>query len=188
MGRERKKREANLTLEEVALVVDGLVETLGDEGAKRLGEVIRTDPRFSADIEVLEKLAREAGLQPDGSFEYLSAAHALHEALAMLLATDGWRHPAEILDPDGSCGIPYAQLIRLARKREGKSGDEEAATILEVRQRLEKALAAEMAEESLVERFVAGLLDLPQERAVLLLAQAERQYDPHRSTSLARDR
>ncbi len=165
-----------LTLEEVALVADGLVETLSTEGARCLGQVLGTDPRYSAEIEKLQALAEAAGLRPKASFEYFSAAQALDQALTELLAADGWRHPAEVLDPDGSCGIPYAQLVRLAREREGKAAAEDAAAILDVRQRLEEALAAEMAEDALLERFVARLFDLPPERAMRLLARAGRQY------------
>jgi hypothetical protein len=170
-----KTRASTLTREELALVADGLVESLTDDGARRLGHVIRTDPRFTAEFVELEAVAREAGLEPGGSFEYLSAAQAIDEALTMLLDTRGWGHPAEILDPDGSRGIPYPMLIRLARKREGKS--EDAERILQVRQRLEEAFAAEKAEDALVERFVAVLLELPPERATHLFARAAQQYN-----------
>ena len=163
-----------LSREELALVADGLVENLTDDGAKRLGQVIRTDPRFLAEFGELDALAREAGLEPGESFEYLSAAQAIDEALAALLDAREWSHPAEILDPDGACGIPYPMLIRLARKREEKSDD--AERILKVRQRLEEAFAAEMAEDAFVERFVAVLLELPPERATHLLARAAQQY------------
>ncbi len=165
-----------LTLEEVALVADGLVETLSQEGAKCLGQVLRTDPRYTAEIEELEALAREAGLRPGDSFEYLSAAKALDETLTELLAADGWRHPAAVLDPDGSRGIPYASLIRLAKEREGRAAEGDAETIQEVRQRLEEAFAAEMAEDTLLEQFVARLSDLPPERALHLLSRAGREY------------
>ena len=164
-----------LSREELALVADGLVENLTDDGAKRLGQVIRTDPRFLAEFGELDALAREAGLEPGESFEYLSAAQAIDEALAALLDAREWSHPAEILDPDGSRGIPYPMLIRLARKREGKS--EDAERILQVRQRLEEAFAAEKAEDALVERFVAVLLELPPERATHLFVRAAQQYN-----------
>ena len=163
-----------LTLDEVALIADGLSETLSDEGARCLAQVIRTDPRYAAEIEQLEALAREAGLRPEDSLGYLSAARALDEALTALLAADGWKHPAEVLDPDGTRGIPYAPLIRLARERERKAAGEERETILEVRQRLKEALAAETAEESILEQFLARLLELPPERAIPLLARTTR--------------
>ncbi len=182
-------RRHGLTLEEVALVADGLVETLSDDAANRLGQVIRTDPRFETEIAELEVLAQEAGLGADDTFECLSVAQAVDETLSVLLDADGWSHPKEVLDPDGSRGIPYPPLIRLARGREGKSAAPEK--ILQVRQRLEEALAAEMAEDALVERFVARILELPPERAIQLIARAAHQYEQQldqlrRSTSARR--
>ncbi len=166
---------SSLTLEELALVVDGLVETLSDDAAKRLGQVLRADPRFETEIAALEALAREATLGPGDAREYLSVAQAVDRALTQLLDAAGWRHPAEVLDPDGTRGIPYQPLIRLARKRERTSADPDK--IRDVRQRLEEALAAEMAEDALVERFVSGLLELPPERAVHLIARAAHHYE-----------
>ena len=171
-------RRCALTLEELGLVADGLVESLSDDGARRLGQVIRTDPRFETGIAELEQLARAAGLQPGVSFEYLSAAQAGDEALTTLLHADGWNHPAEILDPDGSRGIPYTLLIRLARQREGRR--EDAGRIRDVRRRLEEAHAAELAVEALADRFVAGLFELPEDEASALLRQVEWQYTKSR--------
>ena len=179
-------RRCGLTLEELALVADGLAESLSDDGARRLGQVIRTDPRFETDLAELEQLAREAGLQPGDSFEYLSAAQAGDEALTTLLHADGWNHPAEILDPDGSRGIPYPLLIRLARERAGKG--EHAARILDVRQRLEEAQAAELAVEALVDRFVAGLFELPEDEASALLRRVERQHLEDRKRAAENER
>ncbi len=174
-GRPGGDPRRDLTLEELALVVDGLVETLSDDATKRLGQVLRTDPRFEAEIAELEGLAREAALGSEDTREYLSVAQAVDRALTLLLDADGWKHPAEVLDPDGTRGIPYAPMIRLARERERTSEDPEK--IRGVRQRLEEALAAETAEDALVEGFVARLLELPPARAIRLIARAARHYE-----------
>jgi len=36
-----------------------------------------------------------------------------------LVEADGWQHPAELLDPDGSRGISYRELVCLAEARAG---------------------------------------------------------------------
>ncbi len=166
--------EATLTLEELALLADGMVESLSDDAVRRLAEVIRSDPRFAADLAALEKLAGEAGAPPDESGGRLSAAVAADRALGRLLAAEGWTHPAEILDPDGCAGVPYASLIALATARQETA--EYPSRLEEVRRRLEEALAAETAEDRLLERFLAGLRQLPPERAARVLSRAVPQY------------
>ena len=126
---------------------------------------------YNQPIGSLNELAGLAQVEPGSPDGYLSVAASLDQALALLVDTRGWNHPSEVLDPDRSIGIPYAALIRLARAREAGS-----ARMLDVRQRLEEALAAEMAEDALVDQFVARLLTLPLERAELLLGQAGRKY------------
>ncbi len=166
--------EASLTLEELALLADGMVESLSDDAARRLAAVIRADPRFSDELAVLEKLAVEAGVRPDESNGRLSAAVASDQALGRLLAAEGWRHPGEILDPDGSVGVPYAPLIALAAARQETAAD--PSRLEEVRRRLEEALAAEAAEDRLLEQFLSGLRELPPERAARVLSRAVPEY------------
>lgn len=170
MSAEPETPAGALTLEEVAVLVDGTCDFIADDEAKRrLAEHIRSDPRLASQVAELEELAREARA-PD-----FGAALAIHQALDALLTAEGRRHPAEILDPDGSAGILYADLAHLARVRERTSG--EPGKIRDVRRRLEEALAAERAEDALVERFVGGLLELPPERAVRLIARAAHQVE-----------
>ena len=165
-------KEQPLTLEDLALVADGLADSIDTEGAKRLAKLVSTDPRLEPELATLEAVASEAGLTRRPTGEYLSAGHSLDQALQRLVDEDEWTHPADVLDPDASLGVPYEPLIKLARARE--QGD--PGRMLAIRRRLEEALAAEMAEEALVERFVLHLLELPRERAQLLMGKALQEY------------
>ncbi len=171
--------EAHLTLEELALLADGMVESLSDDAVRRLAAVILSDPRFAPQLAALEKLAREAGARPGEAAGYLSAAVAADQALGRLLAAEGWTHPAEILDPDGAVGVPYASLIDLAKARQETAEDQ--PRVRAVRRRLEEALAAEAAEDRLLERFLAGLRELPPERAARVLSRAVPEYRRERA-------
>ncbi len=151
-----------------------MVESLSDDAVRRLAAVIRTDPRFSSQFAELEKLAGEAGSRPGEAAGRLSAAVAADQALDRLLAAEGWTHPAEILDPDGSTGVPYTSLIDLATARQETA--EEPSQVRAVRRRLEEAFAAEGAEDRLLERFLAGLRELPPERAARVLSRAVPEY------------
>ena len=173
MTEARDQPRVELSLEELALLVDGLGDTISTETAQRLAAHLRTDPRVGDQIRTLEDLARQAGLRPGAPGGYLSAAVALQTALTLLVDTEDWEHPADVLDPDSSVGIPYEEMIRLARAFEQDTPSER---MVAVRQRLEEALAAEMAEDALVERFVARLSELPPERADFLLGRTRREY------------
>ncbi len=104
-----------LTLEEVALLVDG-ADQVPRETARHLGPVIRTDPRFTRHVETVEALAQDAAIKP-GSENRLADGVAANAELDRLLEAAGWTDPAEVLDPSGERGIRYAPLVHIARAR-----------------------------------------------------------------------
>ncbi|MCP4964367.1 MAG: hypothetical protein GY926_03945 [bacterium] len=163
---------SGLTLEDVATLVDGASE-IGPATAERLSRLISAHPLCADQIARLEGMASDAGL--DAELEArLSAALGCSRDLDLLLESRDWRHPSEVLDPDGERGIAYRSLIRAADARIERSRSPEL--LLESRRKLERAEAAERAEEDLVACFVDGLLDRPPERAERLLRLADSRY------------
>ncbi len=98
--------------------------------------------------------------------------------------TEGWQHPAEVLDPDGTLGIAYRELVRLAEARvagaraaeEQATGTPESARLPEVQEKLERAWAEEKAWEAPIRRIASHLEDHDPEAAELLLTQVLAQY------------
>lgn len=131
-----------LTLEELAEVADGdALHT--QERRDRLAHVICTDPRFAEQLERLEQLARDAGLGPEWG-SYRGVALEENEDFDRLLATDTWRDPAEVLDPDGDRGFSYDCLISIAKARAARA--EDPAVLEAVQERLEQAWAVSRGE------------------------------------------
>ncbi len=167
----REIDESLLTLEDVALVLSASREVPAGT-AGRLAGVVRTDPRFEPHVERLEALAEEAGL-PEAQDRPLSALHC-QRSFERLAAAKDWRHPAEVLDPDGELGIAYRELVHLARARARRQGAPRSYG--EALVKLEAAWAQEKERAALVERFVEGLIGYEPEAAERLLRLASAEY------------
>ncbi len=163
--------ESLLTLEDVAILISAAGD-LPAATAGRLARAVRTDPRFEPHVERLDALAGEAGL-PAADDRPLSALHCDRSFERLAAATD-WRHPAEVLDPDGDRGIAYPELLRLARTRARLPGA--PGRYAEVLARLEEAWAEERERAGLVERFVEGLIGYGPQQAERLLRLAASEY------------
>ncbi len=158
-----------LTLQDVALLLAGKPDQIPRDTARRLPEVIRTDPRFAGLVEELRALAREAGFEPVRD-EDLETALDCRRDLERLLAAEGWEHPAEVLDPEGDVGISYRELSCLAAaraERERGRGRPRA-----VQEKLERAWASQRERDAPVVNFVTRLLEHDEETAEALLQQA----------------
>ncbi len=110
-----------LALEEVALLIDG-GDQIPRRTVRRLGRVIRSDPRFTGHLELAEALARDAAIEP-GSDNRLADGVDANQDFDRLLSAGDWTDPAEILDPDGERGVPYTPLIHIARARIQRAAD-----------------------------------------------------------------
>ena len=143
-----------LTLEELADVADG--DALHTQEARdRLARVIQTDPRFAEQLEHLEALARDAGVKR-GSYRGIGLEE--NQDFDRLLADDGWRDPAEVLDPDGQRGFSYGRLIAIARARAARA--EDPSSLHAMRERLERARAASRGETAAGWDLAESELDL----------------------------
>ncbi len=94
----------------------------------RLFEQARSNPRMSADIAILDRLAKEA----------LTDSHEqavrLHFQFAALLNRRGWAHPAEVLGEP----VPFAALLSIAEATLARQGAT-ATRLLEIKELLEAA-------------------------------------------------
>ncbi len=169
---ELEETEELLSLEDLALLIDG-VEGAPDRMLDRLSTTIRTDARFAKQFAVLECLADEAGLAPETSSRFTSAIGA-HGDVDRLLEAEGWRHPAEVLDPDGDRGILYPVLTRIVAARVDRADD--PGLLLRVQEKLGQAYADEQADETMVTRFVEALRRRDKGTAQRLLYRADRQW------------
>ena len=165
-----------LTLEDLAALLSH-TDQLPLRTALKLTEVIRTDPRFADQVEVLQTMARQAGIGLDRE-DWPEAALHCHRDLERLLATEGWEHPAEVLDPDGETGVTYRELVHLAEARAGASEDPRLG---EIRQRLQRAWAAEREKAAPIQRIVTELLGQGRDAARHMLNQAFVEYERRRT-------
>ena len=163
-----------LTLEDVAQLADKS-DQLSCATMDHLRLFVRSDELFAPQLTVLESMARDAGLGE--SNDRLYAGLQCNEELDDLLESRDWQHPAEVLDPEGTLGISYRELIRIAEARARRA--EESAALDEVRDKLELALAAEKAKTYCVDAFVAALLAMDSKEAERLLRRATRAYRSH---------
>ncbi len=106
-----KEREPQLSLEDLARLVDG---DIGEDVQQRLKTVLRTDPRYAAQFAALDGLAAEAGTDD------LWQAYIRHQEFDRLLAAkEPWKDPAEVLD-SGQLAffrVDYRQLLAIADSR-----------------------------------------------------------------------
>ncbi len=137
-----------LTLEDIAALADG--QDISDDTVRRLSEWVHTDRQFAEPVRHLKALAGDAGV------ELLSDGELLDRDFDRLLATEGWEHPAELLDPEGEVGVPYPELLAIAEARaEARAGrGEDAAPIETVRRKLEHAARPHASVESLVDQVL----------------------------------
>ncbi len=158
-----------LTLQDVALLLAGKPDQIPRDTARRMAEVIRTEPRYAERVEELRTLAREAGFEPVRD-EDLETALDSRRDLERLLTAEGWEHPAEVLDPQGEIGISYRELACLAAARAER--EEGRGRARAVQEKLERAWASQREREAPVVRFVTRLLEHDEETAEALLQQA----------------
>ena len=135
-----------LTLEDIAALADG--QGISRQTVRRLREWVRTDQQFAEPVRHLKTLAGDAGV------DLLGDAELLDRDFDRLLATEGWEHPAELLDPEGEIGVPYAELLAIAEARTRAGRGEDAAPIEAVRRKLERAAAPRASVESLVDQVL----------------------------------
>jgi len=167
---EKRPPKDPLTLEDIAVLAD---ETdLPVDAVRRVGEFARTHPLFTERIASLRALAEEAGV------ERLWDALLLSKEFESLLQAETWEHPAEILDPDGNLGIPYRELVHIAKARAARAEDPSVFTV--IRQKLEKAREAQRAAAAPVHSIVAQLLNHEPGKAEKLLHQAILEYQRQR--------
>ncbi len=164
--------ETLLTLEDVAHLL-AQAGQLPLETIRKLAPVIATDHRFARHVESLESLARDAGVDTERG-DWPLAAFYCQRDFERLLAAEGWQHPAEVLDPDGTLGIAYRELVRLAGARAGRS--REPGRLPAVRKRLERAWAEARTKEAPVQSIASQLLDHEPAAAEQLLTQALAEY------------
>ncbi len=168
-------REDRLTLEDVALLEDEAGQVPPDT-LSRVRAVIRSTEELAPHYRYLGALAEAAGM-PETSDRLYVGLRCLEE-LERLAQAEGWRHPAEVLDPEGESGIQYAELVNLARTRARQA--EEPGRYRQLERRLERAWAVEKAADELTETFAARLCDYQPAVAERLLRQAMRQYRARR--------
>lgn len=164
--------ETLLTLEDAAHLL-GRTDQLPSETIRRLGPVFGSDARFAGHVERLEALARAAGIETDVD-DWPATALYCHRDFDRLVATDGWQHPAEVLDPDGSLGICYHELVRIAEARAQRA--REPDRLLAIKDRLEQAWADEQARQAPVRDIVTLLRDHDPDAVEQLLSLAAAEY------------
>ncbi|MCP4004693.1 MAG: hypothetical protein GY725_10895 [bacterium] len=174
--RKHEISEDLLTLEEVALLVDG-GDQVPPETARHLGPVIRTDPRFSKHVEIAEAMARDAAIKR-GTDDRLADGVSANADFDRLTACDEWSDPAEILDPSGERGIPFAPLIHIAQARLQQTEDRnQLQAVLEKLRRAEffDKLRQEVAqlntELEVLDRPTTRLLDSTLKKIEVLLSR-----------------
>ena len=164
-----------LSLEDVAMVLGEV--SLPDATFRRLRRTVRSDPRLAAPVEQLEKMARDAGLDPRQD-ESLWYAFRTRELLERLLTDLGWRHPGEVLDVENELEIYLDELIALTavRVRKARDGRRPKAVL----EKLERVRAEAEGRKALVEELVERLLGYESEVADRLLLQAGREHRDRR--------
>ena len=140
---------------------------------RRLADANRADSRFSRHYEALATLARDAGFEPVRD-EDLETALECHRDFQRLLDSEGWEHPAEVLDPEGELGISYRELAHIAAARADRAAGEGRPAA--VREKLLRAWAAQRQKAAPVVSFVAQLLEHEDEKAEAMLQQASIEY------------
>ena len=153
--------EIDLTIEDVALLVDGT--GISDGSARKLAPFFAADPRLAEPLAHLRRLAEDAGA------DCLWHAVKIDQDLDELIAAGDWNHPAEVLDADA--GICYPELISLAASRASKTAGPQKCRLLDVGKRMERAYADEQAVEDFFQRTIDRLLALERDRADALLAR-----------------
>ncbi len=163
---ESQLDEEVLTLEDVALLIDR-TDQFPLDTLQRLRNLVTRDTRFSGHVERLEAMAREAELGE--SRDRMNAALLIHRHYRQLeQAEDWWHHPAEVLDPDGTIGVYYKELLAIARARAN------AGSPPDFLGKLEAAWVDEQAKNDLAEDFATRLLTFdPSETDQLLFRVAQ---------------
>ncbi len=187
--------ESLLSLDDVAMLASaGTSGQLPRPTIRHVAAANRMDPRFSRHYEALAVLARDAGFNPVREQD-LETALVCHRDFQRLLDAEGWEHPSEVLDPDGELGISYRELAHIATVRADRQaggtpapqeqagetpapqdrpeGDGKAVT---VRDKLQRAWAAQREKVAPVAHFVARLLEHDEQTAESLLQQASIEY------------
>lgn len=162
-----------LSAHDAALLANGHAQ-LPDATMRKIVAVVRTDGRFAGHYEALRSLATDAGFEPVRDKD-LETALDCHQDFERLLTSEGWEHPAEILDPEGELGICYQELIHIAAARARREPDSER--VKAVRDRLERAWEAHRKRHEPVERFVARLLEHDETTAKRLLQRASSEHE-----------
>lgn len=139
----------------------------------KLRILVHSMERFAPQLAYLKALAEDAGL-PEDQDDRLHAGWLCNQEFDALQATPAWRHPAEVLDPDGNLGIGYAELIHIAGIRARRA--EEPAALQAIGEKLRAAKSAEGPSQDCVDAFVTALLAAEPEDAEILLSRAERAY------------
>ena len=131
--------ELYLSMEDLALVMDGGLFGISDEGLATLVAMVAEDPRFDEQLADLRTMALDAecGLLGDG----LQA----HQQIEQLLTAASWGHPAEVLGGERE-DIAYSRLIRVAAARAER--DKDPGRVLAVKRRLMGAYAEHLAERA----------------------------------------
>ncbi len=162
----------NLSLEDLAALLDGFLDELSEEGTATvlavLVDAIGASGRFTEQIAALRTMRDIVGCK------FLGDALLSHRELERLLATDGWTHPAEVLEADPE-DIVYSQLIQITKILAEKAGDPDP--ILDVKRRLEAARDANEATQRVFDGFVAHLLELDPKTASDRLTRLSAYYN-----------
>ncbi len=128
------KNKAGLTLEDVAILADG-IGNIPDGTAERLRPLVREDERLAEDLAALRQLADDAGVQllEDGLNTYERLGRLRERA---------WEKPSEVLDP--LVEVPYRELIAMAGAMAKRADGGEKAELEELRERLIAAFGDEL--------------------------------------------
>ena len=170
--------EKGLTLEDVAILVDG-TGNIPDDTAERLAPVIATDPRVTAQIGELRHMAEEAGS------DYLADALDAHTRFSRL-QEGAWRHPTDILEPN--LDVPYRELISIATLRAERARSAERAELLALKERLEIAYVEDLLAAACFRQLAERLLEVQAEVAIAALGRLAAHLEQRLSGPVARGR
>ncbi len=168
--------EGLLTLEELAQVADRS-DQFTRATMDKLRLLVRSLEQFAPQLAYLDALAEDAGLGETRD-DRLYAGLLGNQELDRLVEAKASLHPAKVLDPDGSLGIDYSELIHIAEARACRLG--EPATLEAIRDKLEGARTAEKTTDDCMGTIVTALLALDPEDALILLRRVRRVYHAHR--------
>ena len=177
MARRTEIDETLLTLEDLAHLL-ARNNQLPFATIRKLEQVVRTDSRFAKHVDELEALARDAGIDT-ALDDWPVAAFYCHRDFDRLVEVEDWQHPAEVLDPDGTLGISYRELMRVAEARAARS--REPGRWRELRGRLDRAWREGEANRSPVQSIAAQLSDYEPDTAERVLSHAFAEYKRRRS-------